>query len=101
MISNEILLLKIVEVNGSLSLLRERGLSHSQIAMMIKSQQEYGNIIISENSICLSSQGVEVLNENISKVAPKSKDQWIVPQEHRYTKPIPFERIILPKSKNI
>lgn len=101
MISNEILLLKIVEVNGKISLLRNRGLSHSQVAMMIKRQQDEGNIIISDENISLTPQGAKLLQENISKVMPKEKDRWILPQEHLYSQPIPFDKIMLPKNKKI
>lgn len=43
MIPNNILLLKIIENNGKISLLRDRGLTHSQIAMMIKNLEAEGN----------------------------------------------------------
>jgi predicted methyltransferase len=101
MFSNEILLLKIVEANARISLLRNRGLSHSQVAMMIKKQQDEGNIVITDENISLTPQGSKLLQENISKVAPKEKDRWILPQEHLYNQPIPFDKIILPKNKKI
>lgn len=101
MISNEILLLKIVEINGKISLLLDRGLSHSQVAMMIKKQQEKGNIVITDENIILTSQGAKVLKDNISKVAPKEKERWVLPQEHLYREPIKFDKIILPRNKNI
>lgn len=40
MLLNEVLLLKIIDSNGRISLLRDRGLSHSQIAMLIKKQED-------------------------------------------------------------
>lgn len=101
MLSNEILLLKIVETNGKISLLRNRGLSHSQIAMMLKKQQDEENIVISDEDICLTRQGKKILEENITKVFPKEKDQWILPKEHLYCEPISFDKIILPKNKKI
>lgn len=101
MLSNEILLLKIIDANGRISLLRDRGLSHSQVAMMIQRQEDEGNIVITEDDISLTRQGTELLKENISKVATREKDQWILPQEHLYIKPISFHKIILPKNKKI
>lgn len=101
MISNEILLLKIVDANGNISLLRNRGLSHSQVAMMIKKQQDEGNIVITDEDINLTAQGAKILQDNIYKIAPKEKDRWILPQEHLYNEPISFEKIILPKNKKI
>ena len=64
MVSNEIVLLKIIEKNGKISLLRERGLSHSQIAMLINEQQLEGNIVISDTAITLTPKGTGVLQEN-------------------------------------
>lgn len=101
MLSNEILLLKIIDSNGRISLLRDRGLSHSQVAMLIKKQEDEGNIVVTEEDISLTNQGSKVLKENISKIAPRKKDQWILPQEHLYKKPISLDQIVLPKNKKI
>jgi predicted methyltransferase len=101
MLSNEILLLKIIDSNGRISLLRDRGLSHSQVAMLIKKQEDEGNIVVTEEDISLTNQGSKILKENISKIAPRKKDQWILPQEHLYKKPISLDQIVLPKNKKI
>lgn len=101
MLSNEILLLKIIDSNGRISLLRDRGLSHSQVAMLIKKQEDEGNIVVTEEDISLTNQGSKILKENISKIVPKKKDQWILPQEHLYKKPISLDQIVLPKNKKI
>ena len=101
MLSNEILLLKIIDSNGRISLLRDRGLSHSQVAMLIKKQEDEGNIVVTEEDISLTNQGSKILKENISKKAPRKKDQWILPQEHLYKEPISLDQIVLPKNKKI
>lgn len=101
MLSNEILLLKIIDSNGRISLLRDRGLSHSQVAMLIKKQEDEGNIVVTEEDISLTNQGSKILKENISKIVPRKKDQWILPQEHLYKKPISLDQIVLPKNKKI
>lgn len=101
MLSNEILLLKIIDSNSRISLLRDRGLSHSQVAMLIKRQEEEGNIVVTEKDISLTDKGQKVLKDNISRIAPRKKDQWILPQEHLYKEPISSNRIILPKNKKI
>ena len=56
MIPNNILLLKIIENNGKISLLRDRGLTHSQIAMMIKNLEAEGNILITDDDILYITQ---------------------------------------------
>lgn len=101
MLLNEILLLKIIDSNGRISLLRDRGLSYSQVAMLIKKQEDEGNIVVTEEDISLTNQGSKILKENISKIAPRKKDQWILPQEHLYKKPISLDQIVLPKNKKI
>lgn len=88
-------------MNGKISLLHERGLTYSQIAMLINKLESTGNIVITDDDIMLSPRGAELLKNHISKVMPREKDQWIVPQEHRYSTPISFEKIILPKNKKI
>lgn len=101
MLSNEILLLKIIDSNSRISLLRDRGLSYSQVAMLIKKQEDEGNIVVTEEDISLTNQGSKILKENISKIALRKKDQWILPQEHLYKKPISLDQIVLPKNKKI
>lgn len=101
MISNELLLLKIINFNGRISLLRDRGLSHSQIAMMISKQAEKGNISITKDEILLTDTGREALRQGLSDNNLNKKSQWILPKEHLYNKPISFNEIVLPKSKNI
>ena len=101
MLSNEILLLKIIDANGRISLLKERGLSHSQVAILMKNQEDLGNIVISEEGISLTSNGKNFLKDNISKIVPREKDQWILPQEHLYREPIDVNKIILPNRKKI
>lgn len=101
MISNNTLLLKIIDSRASLSLLRDRGLSHSQIAMLIEEQKNEGNIIVTESEIKLSPQGSMLLANNLSEHTIKEKDQWILPQEHLYKKPIDSKIIVLPKKRKI
>lgn len=101
MVSNELLLLKIINSNGRLTLLCDRGLSHSQIAMMIEKQESDGNVIITENNICLTPKGKEALEQGFAKITHTKKEQWIVPKEHMYKDPIGIDIIILPKKKKL
>lgn len=101
MIQHDILLLKIIRDKGRISLLHDRGLTYSQIAMMIKNQEEEGNILITDDDIFLTAQGIEILEYNIFKEIPRKKDQWILPRERVYSTPISFDKIILPKRKKL
>lgn len=101
MISNEVLLLKIIKCNGSISLLKNRGLSNSQVALLIQDQQDKGNVAITESNIFLTEKGNEYLQKHISKAFPKKKDQWILPKDYLYHTPISTYEIVLPKGKKI
>lgn len=97
LISNEIMLLKLVKVNGSLSLLRKRGLTHAQIAMLLQKQISSNYVVITESGVLLTELGEKTLNENLVALKYKAKDSWILPQDSYYKKPLPKNTIILPK----
>lgn len=99
--TNSVLLLKIIKAQGSLTLLRERGLSHSQIAMLIKEHQQNGNVILTDKGISLTEQGERFLKSAFSESVTKPKDAWIVKQEHYYREPLSPKTIVLPKKKKI
>lgn len=101
MVSNELLLLKIIDSNGRISLLRDRGLSHSQVAMLIEKLEVDGNIIITEENICLTPKGKEILERGFAKISRTKKDQWIVPKEHKFKEPIEIDMVVLPKKKKL
>ena len=97
----EILLLKIIDSNASISLLTKSGLSYSQIFAMIDNQRECGNIDMIDNRFILTDQGKQHLNEQLSKEVSTEKDRWIVKQEHYYREPLSSKTIVLPKKKKI
>lgn len=97
MISNEILLLKLVKINGSLSPLRKRGLTHAQIAVLLQKQIDSNYVAITESGVSLTDLGEEVLNENLVALRYTAKDLWILPQDSYYRKPLSQNTIILPK----
>ena len=96
MLSNEAFLLKIVEMNGDIMPLRKRGISYSQIATLVEQQIQYGNIKPSDYRLMLTKKGKAVLKKNLDKIYHRTKDQWILPQEHLYKEPIPKDKILLP-----
>lgn len=97
MISNEIMLLKLVKVNGTLSPLRKRGLTHAQIAVLLQKQIDSNYVAITESGVLLTELGEKVLNENLPALKYKTKDSWILPQDSYYRKPLSKNAIILPK----
>lgn len=101
MISNELLLLKIIDANSRIALLLDRGLSPAQIAMIIQEQKSKGNIIVSNDRLELTDSGKAFLNENLKKMFPRKKERWIIPQEHLYLPPLSRKVIVLPKSGKI
>ena len=101
MISNKTLLLQIVDKNGSISLLRKRGLSHSQIAILIDEQVKDGHIEIVNGTMSLTKSGKLFLFERMRTNNYAPRKTWILPQEHLHKKAISKDIIILPKKKNI
>ena len=101
MISNKTLLLQIINKNGSISLLRKRGLSHSQIAILIDEQIKDGYIEVANGTMSLTESGKVFLFERMKTNNFAPKRTWILPQEHLHKKPISKDIIILPKKKNI
>ncbi len=96
MISDELLLLKIIESNSSVSMLLDRGYSNSQVAAMLQKQDKHGNITIDENGVHLTEAGKKLLEEGFKAAKYKTKDTWILPQECMYREPISKEEIVLP-----
>ena len=82
-------------------MLIDRGLSYSQVALLIQEQQVKGTVNVTETDIFLTEDGNKYLQDNLSKIYPKRKDQWILPRTNMYCKPISVNTIILPKGKTI
>ena len=97
MLSDELLLLKSIDSNSSLSILLQRGYSYSQVANLLKKQETVGNIIIDDKGVRLTEAGRTVLNDGFKESQYKGKNTWILPQEQFYTKPISAKVIVLPK----
>ena len=95
-ISNDILILKLVAVGGSLYSLRKRNLTHAQIAMLIQEQIDLGFLEMNNDELKVTDSGYEYLNEEIKKLNGNER-AWILPQENYYRKPISPNKIILPK----
>lgn len=101
MISNEVLLLNIIKSNSSFALLRERGLTYSQIALLIENLSSLGLLHINEREILLSNSGKDYLENNMNRVFRRKKDQWILPRTSFYQNSVSSDKIILPKYKYI
>ena len=97
MISNEVLLLKLIDSNLNLTPLRNRGLSHAQVALLLQDQITKGLVEITNESVCLTESGKEALNENLKKINVSPKRSWILPREEYYYKPLSQKDVYLPK----
>ena len=98
MISNELLFLKILELKGSIYLLKKRGLTYSQIALIMQQHLAAGYIKVDDSGVIITENGVDFLHANMKEHLPRTKDGWILPQEHLYKAPISTKKIILPKN---
>lgn len=101
MMSNQLLLLKIVSRNGNVSSLRKRGLAPAQIALLIEDQINCGNLFVTEDSIILTAEGESALKAFERRMNLNGADSWIQPQEQMYCEPLDSNIIILPKRKKI
>ena len=99
MLTNELLLLKIVSDDGSLLPLRQRGLTPSQIALLLQKQADAGNIDISIDGLSITDTGKQVLVHYYNEHSISGPSQWILPQESYYCQPMEKTKIILPKKK--
>lgn len=97
MISSEIMLLKLIKINGSLSPLRKRGLTHTQIAALLQKHIDSSYVTITDSGVLLTDLGEKVLEENLAALKYKPKDSWILPQDIYYRKPLSEKVIVLPK----
>ena len=98
---NDIILLKCIKQNNSLSIIKNRGLSYAQIAMSIQrltrdGYLEYDN----DDIIVLTTFGCEIVADYDSK-NPDGEQRWIHPQYNKYVKPLDSSVVILPKKKKI
>lgn len=97
MLSNEIVLLKLIKVNASLTPLRNRGLTHAQIAILLQNQIDNGFASITESGVALTELGEEVLAQHLAALGRKIQYPWILPQDVYYRKPVSKWEIMLPK----
>ncbi|QNO17678.1 hypothetical protein [Caproicibacterium amylolyticum] len=96
MLPKQIVLLKIISINGSLFTLSRRGLTPSQIAILIQEQIDCGNIVTDESGLNLTLAGEKYLQQYFKSEDCKKKDTWILPQDYYRTNPISKFDIVLP-----
>ena len=96
MLSKELILLKIIDSNGGLSILIEQGLTYGQIAVMIRRQIIEGNVHSSGDSVELTEKGKRYIKEQFKNLGYKDKETWILPQAQYYCEPLSKEEVILP-----
>jgi hypothetical protein len=96
MLINNLLLLKVVSDRGSLLSLHKRGLTSSQIALLLEEQIKCGNIQSLPEGLSLTDVGENLLREGLKKLKLSGPNAWILPQEHLYIEPIDPETVIIP-----
>lgn len=97
MSTNTIILLKIVSDNGSLLPLRQRGLTPSQIAILVDQEVNAGNLVTSLKGIELTSKGKQILEQHYKEQNISGSTQWILPQNCYYHEPLSQSIIVLPR----
>ena len=99
MLTNALILLKIVSSNGSLLPLRQQGLTPSQIAFLVQEQINAGNLESSIDGLTITTTGKQTLEQYHKEHHPTKSKQWIMPQKCYYREPIDQTTVILPKKK--
>ena len=90
---NELLLLELINYNASFSILRKRGLTNSQIALLIQNCIKKGYIIVSDDRIIITDRGSRLLIASRGKRGGKC----ILPAKSSTLSPIDNDIILLPK----
>lgn len=99
MLTNSLILLKVVSSQGSLLPLRQRGLTPSQIALLIQEQISAGNLESSLDGLTITTEGIKVLEQYNKEHNSTGSTQWIMPQKCFYREPLDQTTIVLPKKK--
>ena len=99
MLTNALILLKIVSSKGSLLPLRQQGLTPSQIAFLVQEQINEGNLESSIDGLTITVAGKKTLEQYNKENNPTKSKQWIMPQTCYYREPIDQTTIVLPKKK--
>lgn len=99
MLTNALILLRIVSSKGSLLPLRQQGLTPSQIAFLVQEQVEAGNLETSIDGLTITSAGKEILELHSKESKTIGSAQWILPQSCYYREPLDQTKIVLPKKK--
>ncbi len=95
MLSNEEILLKLILLNNDTEYLREKGLTYSQISLLIQKCIDKGYINVNNFELNLTTEGKRVLREAETKA--EIKTGMLLPQEKHYCTPVSREKIFLPK----
>lgn len=96
--TNNVLLLKLIMKEESFSPLIERGLTFSQISMMIKQQEEEGNVLTLPDGIHVTEKGFKAFNADSYKLELNKKAKWIKRHKSKYRKPLNRSAIVLPEN---
>ncbi len=99
MLSKELTLLKLIEAGGSISILRELGLTYGQIAIMLQQQEKNGNVTIEDGFVHLTQKGQEHLESEFKQLGYRKKETWILPQLQYYNEQISLDEIVLPPNR--
>lgn len=99
MMNNKLILLKVVSTNGSLLPLRQRGLTPSQIATLVKEQVDAGTLETSIEGIKLTETGKQILAQYYRENKVSGSSQWILPQKYYHRESFPKTGVVLPKKK--
>lgn len=97
MVSNQIVLLRIIKYNDSFSTLEKRQLSPSQIVLMIEDAKQNGLVVENNFKLSITPKGENVLEEYYKKHELRKSDSWILRNEDRFMQPKEKDDIFIPR----
>ena len=97
----DILLLDLIQKNGSLKKLKHYGLTYRQIADLIEANISNGNLNGNDDVITLTEQGRNYLLNNIKTIKEQDKAKWIELDTKNKIKQIDKEEVFLPSRKEL
>lgn len=97
----DIQLLQIISSDGDIKKLRHFGLSYRQIAELIDSNVESGNLNGEEDHISLTVKGAKLLQARIGELKEREKSKWIGLDIKNKVQQFDKEDVFLPRKNDL
>jgi hypothetical protein len=97
--SNLVLLLQLIFAGAEVNSLMARGLKFSQIAMLLDAGLQQGLIMETEDSLRLTSEGIEKMRSGLRDARIRRDGGWISPLDNFKIEKLALDDVYLPDSE--